>query len=80
MVRRGARRRYRRELLLMVLSALLLAYMAGLLALTLAWGTSYSLLQWVVIGVMLVGSALLLAFQVRKASRLRADRSDRRGE
>ncbi|MGN7948927.1 hypothetical protein ACTJKH_09310 [Microbacterium sp. 22215] len=80
MVRRGARRRYRRELLMMTLSALLLAYMSGLLVLTVAWGTSYSIFQWVVIGVMVVGSALLLAFQARKVIRIRGSRPGRRGE
>lgn len=65
---------------MMVLSALLLVYMSGLLILAVSWGTSYSVFQWVVIGVMLVGSVLLLAFQVRKVIRMREDRPDRRGE
>lgn len=71
MAKRGARRRYRREWLLTAVFALLLAYMAGLLLLTLTWSIAHSLPQWIVIGVMVTGSAVLLAWQVRKVLKMR---------
>ncbi|MGK3949508.1 hypothetical protein [Microbacterium sp. K2] len=55
-------------------SALLFAYMVGLLLLTLTWSIAYSLLQWILIGVMVTGSAVLLAWQVRKVLVMRRDR------
>ncbi|WP_285365440.1 hypothetical protein [Microbacterium sp. LMC-P-041] len=68
---RGARWRYRREWLLTAVSALLFAYMVGLVLVTLAWSVAYSLPQWILIGVMVTGSAVLLAWQVRKVRGLR---------
>lgn len=59
------------------LSALLFAYMVGLLLLTLSWGTTYSVLQWAIIGVMVAGSAVLLSWQVRKVCSLRRSLSDK---
>lgn len=72
MVKRGARRRYRREWLKTAFAALLFAYMVGLLLLTLSWGVPYSVPQWVVIGVMVAGSAVLLVWQVRKTLSFRS--------
>lgn len=76
MVKRGARRRYRREWLLTAISALLFAYMAGLLLLTLTWNITYALPQWILIGVMVIGSSGLLAWQVRKVRALQRSRRD----
>lgn len=42
-------------------SALLFAYMAGLLLLTLAWNIAYVLPQWILTGIMVAGSGVLLA-------------------
>lgn len=56
------------------LSTLLFTYMVGLLLLTLSWGIAYSIPQWFLIGVMVTGSALLLAWQVRKVLVMRRDR------
>lgn len=57
-------------------SALLFAYMVGLLLLTLSWGVRYSFLQWVIVGVMVAGSAVLLAWQIRKVLLLRRTLTD----
>ncbi len=59
-----------------MLSALLLAYMVGLLLLALTWGTAYALPQWVLIGMMVTGSAVLLAWQLRRIRAMRRNRRD----
>lgn len=51
------------------LSAVLFGYMIGLLTRTVQLGTDYSLLQWVVVGLLVIGSAALLTFQVGQVRR-----------
>lgn len=51
------------------LSAVLFGYMIGLLTRTVQLGTDYSPLQWLVVGLLVFGSAALLTFQVGQVRR-----------
>lgn len=60
--------RFHREML--GFCAVLFLYMLGLLTWTLQLGAQYSLLKWIVIGVLVAGSAALLTWQVSQVRRL----------
>lgn len=57
----------------MGLCALLLAYMLGLLALTVALDVEYSVWQWLVIAALIAGAATLLIWQTWNAWAMRAN-------
>ncbi|MGJ0387827.1 hypothetical protein [Microbacterium sp. CGR1] len=59
------------------ISALLFAYMSGLVLLALSWGIGYSVPQWALIGVMVAGSAALLVWQIRKVLTMRGKQPDK---